>query len=380
VAIPKLHLRLIVACLTNIHILHIRQPGEKNMSLATGLKENRMSKKYDTLVLIGRFQPFHNAHLEIVKRATALCNKLVIVVGSARQPRTYKNPFTFEERAQMIRYATMGLSLQINIEPNIDTIYNDQAWAVRVQQAVALHTKPGERVGIIGHKKDDSSFYLDMFPQWGYEDVELVEFLSAVNIRDLYFKQDLNFNFLRSVVPDSTMGFLQEFVKSPEYAQIIREREFVANYKKQYASLPYPPIFSTADAVVIQSGHVLMIRRRAEPGKGLWALPGGYVNANTDKSVEDAAIRELREETGIKVPAPVLRGSIVRSRVFDAIDRSPRGRIITHAFYIQLPDGDLPKVKGMDDAEKARWVPIAEVRSEDCFEDHYEILQHFLGA
>ena len=339
-----------------------------------------MSKKYNTLVLIGRFQPFHNAHLEIVKRATALCDKLVIVVGSARQPRTYKNPFTFEERAQMIRHATMGLSLQISIEPNIDTIYNDQAWAVRVQQAVAKHTQPGERVGIIGHKKDDSSFYLDMFPQWGYEDVELVEFLSAVNIRDLYFKQDLNFNFLRSVVPDSTMDFLQNFVTTEDYAQIIREREFVANYKKQYASLPYPPIFSTADAVVIQSGHVLMIRRRAEPGKGLWALPGGYVNANTDKSVEDAAIRELREETVIKVPAPVLRGNIVRSKVFDAIDRSPRGRIITHAFFIQLPDGELPKVKGSDDAEKARWVPIAEVRSEECFEDHYEIIQHFLGA
>lgn len=337
-------------------------------------------KKYDTLVLIGRFQPFHNAHLEIVKRATALCDKLVIVVGSARQPRTYKNPFTFEERARMIRYATSGLSLQISIEANIDTIYNDNAWAVRVQQAVARHTQPGDRVGVIGHKKDDSSFYLDMFPQWGYEDVELVEFLSAVNIRDLYFKKDLNFNFLRSVVPDSTMEFLKTFVDTEDYAQIIREREFVANYKKQYASLPYPPIFSTADAVVIQSGHVLMIRRRAEPGKGLWALPGGYVNANTDKSVEDAAIRELREETGIKVPAPVLRGSIVRSRVFDAIDRSPRGRIITHAFYIQLPDGDLPRVKGSDDADKARWVPIAEVRSEECFEDHYEIIQHFLGA
>lgn len=338
-----------------------------------------MSKKYDTLVLIGRFQPFHNAHLEIVKRATALCNKLVIVVGSARQPRTYKNPFTFEERSQMIRYATAGLSLQIYIEPNIDTIYNDQAWAVRVQQAVALHTEPGERVGIIGHKKDDSSFYLDMFPQWGYENVELIEFLSAVNIRDLYFKRDANMKFIQGVVPESTFDFLMDFKMKPEYEQIIREREFVANYKKQYASLPYPPIFSTADAVVIQSGHILMIRRRAEPGKGLWALPGGYVNANTDKSVEDAAIRELREETMIKVPAPVLRGSIVRSRVFDAIDRSPRGRIITHAFHIQLPDGELPKVKGSDDAEKARWVPIAEVRSEDCFEDHFEILTHFLG-
>lgn len=339
-----------------------------------------MSRKYDTLVLIGRFQPIHNAHLEIIKRATALCEQLIIVTGSANQPRTYKNPFTSAERERMIKYAAGGLSMLINIEANPDTIYNDQAWAVRVQALVAKHTKPGAKVGIIGHKKDDSSFYLDMFPQWGFENVELIEFLSAVNIRDLYFKRDVNMSFIKGVVPESTFNFLVEFKDTPEYEQIIREREFVANYKKQYASLPYPPIFSTADAVVIQSGHILMIKRRAEPGKGLWALPGGYVNANTDKSVEDAAIRELREETMIKVPAPVLRGSIVRSKVFDAIDRSPRGRIITHAFFIQLPDGELPKVKGSDDAEKARWVPIAEVRSEECFEDHYEIIQHFLGA
>jgi bifunctional NMN adenylyltransferase/nudix hydrolase len=280
----------------------------------------------------------------------------------------------------MIKYAAGGLSMFINIEENPDTIYNDQAWAVRVQALVAKHTKPGDKVGIIGHKKDDSTFYLDMFPQWGFENVELIEFLSAVNIRDLYFKRDVNMSFIKGVVPESTFNFLVEFKDSSEYEQIIREREFVINYKKQYASLPYPPIFSTADAVVIQSGHILLIKRRAEPGKGLWALPGGYVNAATDKSVEDAAIRELREETLIKVPAPVLRGSIVRSKVFDAIDRSPRGRIITHAFFIRLPDGELPKVKGSDDAEKARWVPIAEVRSEECFEDHYEIIQHFLGA
>jgi bifunctional NMN adenylyltransferase/nudix hydrolase len=338
-------------------------------------------KKYDTLVLIGRFQPLHNAHLEIIKRATALTDQLVIITGSGKQPRTYKNPFTSQERAQMIKSATLGLSMYIYIEENIDTIYNDQAWAVRVQGIVSKHrVLGGAGVGIIGHKKDDSSFYLDMFPQWGYEDVELIEFLSAVDIRDLYFKRDVNMKFIQGVVPESTFNFLMSFKETPEYEQIIREREFVANYKKQYASLPYPPIFSTADAVVICSGHVLMIKRRAEPGRGLWALPGGYVNANTDKSVEAAMLRELREETQIKVPVPVLKGSIVRSKVFDAIDRSPRGRIITHAFHIQLPDGELPKVKGSDDAEKARWVPIAEVRSDQCFEDHYEILQHFVGA
>jgi bifunctional NMN adenylyltransferase/nudix hydrolase len=337
-------------------------------------------KKYDTLVLIGRFQPLHTAHLEIIKRATALTDQLVIICGSANQPRTYKNPFTFEERKRMILDATRGLDLRIYVEPNTDTIYNDQAWAVRVQSIVSTYRDLGDRVGIIGHKKDDSSFYLDMFPQWGYENVELIEFLSAVDIRDLYFKSSVNYKFIKGVLPETTYDFLLDFAHTEEYRQIIREREFIAEHNKQYAGLRYPPIFSTADAVVIQSGHVLMIKRRAEPGRGLWALPGGYVNANTDKSVEDAAIRELREETQIKVPAPVLRGSIVRSKVFDAIDRSPRGRIITHAFHIQLPDGELPRVKGSDDAEKARWVPIAEVRSEECFEDHYEIISHFVGA
>jgi len=339
-----------------------------------------MSKKYDTLVLIGRFQPFHTAHLLLAHRATANCKQLIFICGSANQPRTYKNPFTFDERYKMIKYATGGLDLIVQVEANPDTIYNDQAWAVRVQALVAKHTKPGDRVGIIGHKKDPSSFYLDMFPQWGFEEVELLEPLDATDIRNLYFKRDANMKFISNVVPQTTFDFLDQFKDTAGYEQIIREREFLIENAKQYASLKYPPIFVTADAVVIQSGHVLMIKRRAEPGKGLWALPGGYVNANTDRNVEDAAIRELREETLIKVPGPVLRGSIVRSRVFDAVDRSPRGRIITHAFHIVLPDGELPKVKGSDDAEKAKWVPIAEVQSDQCFEDHYEILQHFVGA
>lgn len=338
-----------------------------------------MSKKYDTLVLIGRFQPLHNAHLEIIKRATALCDQLVIIVGSANQPRTYKNPFSFAERRTMIYEATRGLNMNVVIEANTDTIYNDQAWAVRVQQIAAQHTRPGDRVGIIGHKKDSSSFYLDMFPQWGYEDVELLEFLSAVDVRDLYFKWTFNSNFIKNVVPETTYDFLMEFRKTEEFAQVVHEREFITEHNRQYAGLKYPPIFSTADAVVIQSGHVLMIKRRAEPGKNLMALPGGYVNAQTDKSVEAAAIRELREETMIRVPEPVLRGSIVRSKVYDAIDRSPRGRIITHAFLIQLPDGELPRVKGSDDALKAKWIPISEVKSEECFEDHFEIINDLIG-
>jgi bifunctional NMN adenylyltransferase/nudix hydrolase len=339
-----------------------------------------MKKTYGTLVLIGRFQPLHNAHLAIMRQAAALADQVVVITGSAAQPRTYKNPFTSAERAHMIRAATADLGVPVHVESNPDTIYNDQAWAVRVQSIVNRRAVPGTLTGIIGHKKDESSFYLDMFPQWQFVSVPELEPLGATDIRDLYFRDGANMNFVKNVVPETTFDFLQGFKDTAEYQQIIREREFVDSYKKQFASLPYPPIFVTADAVVIQSGHVLMIRRRSEPGRGLWALPGGFVNAVTDASVESAALRELREETGIKVPLPVLRGSIVRSQVFDAVDRSARGRTITHAFHIELPDGPLPRVRGSDDAEKARWVPIAQVCSDHCFEDHYEIIMTFLGA
>jgi len=340
-------------------------------------------KKYDTLVYIGRFQPIHSAHVETIRRATLLARQVVIIVGSADQPRTYKNPFSSQEREGMIRMSLNGVgdkNCAIRVEHNIDTIYNDQAWAGRVQAIVQKHNHGLGPVGIIGHDKDDTTFYLKMFPQWGREEVELIEPLNATDIRDLYFRADANLKFLSPVVPEAAFTFLSNFKDTAPYAQILREREFVINYKKQYASLPYPPIFSTSDSVVIQSGHVLMIKRRSEPGKNLMALPGGYVNASTDKSVLDAAIRELREETGIKVPEPVLRGSIVDNRVFDAIDRSPRGRIITHCFKIVLADGPLPRVKGADDALRAKWIPIAEIRRDECFEDHYEIISWALGS
>jgi ADP-ribose pyrophosphatase YjhB (NUDIX family) len=108
------------------------------------------------------------------------------------------------------------------------------------------------------------------------------------------------------------------------------------------------------------------VKRGDMPGKGLWALPGGFLNQ--EETMLDGAIRELKEETKIKVPVPVLKGSIKESKTFDAPNRSSRGRTITQAFFIDLGVGELPKVKGSDDAEKAFWVPFNKVKQEKMFE------------
>lgn len=339
-----------------------------------------MAKKFNKIVFVGRFEPPTNPHIETINRAAEMADEVELIIGSAYQPRTFKNPWTNEEREEMLRAATVYAQsiAKINFFHNIDTRYDDTAWILRVQKFA--NQQAGETVGIIGHKKDGSSEYLDMFPQWELIEQPLLEPLNATNIRELYFRPDANMNFIKGVVPPAVADYLEKFRNTPEYEVVLSRRRFIDKYKKQFAHLPYPPIFVTVDSVVVQCGHVLMIQRKSEPGKDLWALPGGFVNADTDKSVEAAMLRELREETGLKVPEKVLAGSIKDSNVFDAIDRSERGRTITHAFKIVLPDGPLPKVKGMDDAKKARWVPITSIDPRECFEDHAEIISYFVNG
>lgn len=97
--------------------------------------------------------------------------------------------------------------------------------------------------------------------------------------------------------------------------------------------------------------------------------------------MRDDMVRELREETGLKVPKPVLEGSISTSAVFDAPGRSLRGRIISHAYLIQLKPGPLPSVRGGHDAAKAFWLPLsqANLQEEEFFEDHLHIIEHLLA-
>ncbi|MBR5661033.1 MAG: NUDIX hydrolase [Bacteroidales bacterium] len=92
---------------------------------------------------------------------------------------------------------------------------------------------------------------------------------------------------------------------------------------------------------------VLLVRRGGEPYKGEWAFPGGFLKMN--ETAEQGALRELREETAL-VPS-----ALVQLGVFSDVDRDPRERVITIAWYALVkPSG----VVGGDDAEEAAWFPV----------------------
>ena len=339
--------------------------------------------QFDHLVFIGRFEPFHHGHRAVIERALTLASRVIVLVGSANKPRTNRNPWNAHEREVMILESFPESRDRILVRPLRDHLYNETQWVTEVQRIVHAASEGSQKVGLIGYSKDRTSYYLKSFPQWKLVEAPNVEGVSATELRHSLFLMDEDPGqrlLLKAGLPDPVFEMLMAFRTRPQFQQLRKEFAFIRDYRKGWEAAPYAPTFVTVDAVVVHSGHVLLVRRKAEPGKGLLALPGGFLNQ--DETIQDAAIRELKEETRIKLPEPVLRGSIRGMHVFDHPERSQRGRTITHAFHFDFPSGELPPVRGADDAEKARWYPTSEALDleESFFEDHYHIVEHFLGT
>lgn len=126
----------------------------------------------------------------------------------------------------------------------------------------------------------------------------------------------------------------------------------------------YPHFALAVDIVVVatKTQKLLLIQRKNEPFKGQWALPGGYVEI--DETTENAAFRELKEETGVSID------SVKRVDVFDKVDRDPRERTISVA-YLATVDDTLPVI-AEDDADDVRWFDLHALPA--LAFDHHDII------
>lgn len=347
-------------------------------------------REYPFGFFITRCQPPHKAHVGTIRKGLEAAERVAVLLGSSRQAPSPRNPFSFEQRKEMFTSCFTEEELKrLAFYPVRDYPYSNTAWAVEVQRIISdftadvriPRTRWKDSFALFGHDKDRSTFYLNMFPQLKFVetgwDAQIGE-VCATDVRRSYFEgRQAHWDFL----PESVNQWLLRFEGTSEFVRLVKEWEYIKRYQEPFAHLPYKPTFNTGDAVIIQSSHVLLVIRGGAVGHGLYALPGGFLEPH--ETLLECALREAKEETGLKIDKYKLLGCLQAQHTFDHPSRDERGRFITEAFGFKLPDSRdrmLPSIRsrGGDDAKGALWMSL-----HDCMEhperfafDHLDIIRY----
>lgn len=332
-------------------------------------------------MLIGRFQGYHNQHHRLLKKAAIENDRLVVLIGSTNCRSSLDNPFSYEERVEMIQ-------ANIDADPELDKCHiefrplndygDNEVWAQQVRFIVADQGEYTTRT-LYGCNKDASSFYLEMFPDYKLSLVELESKFSATDLREAWIGlgQCVGYFMTQSgEIPKATINWLEE----REFdSNLQAEWEYYDKENKKFKDYPYPETlnFSCGDAVVYCHGKILMIKRKHNPGKGCWALPGGFKNRN--ETFFQAAIRELDEETGIALTSVAVMSCLIGQKLFDEPKRSygiPRSTLAVYFDISKLfPDGSFPATLAADDAAEVNWIDVSEIEvMREIFDDHRFII------
>lgn len=142
--------------------------------------------------------------------------------------------------------------------------------------------------------------------------------------------------------------------------------------KKETYCYDYPKPAVTSDVAVLRLEEVpeiLLVERKNPPFEGRWALPGGFMEI--EETLEEAARRELMEETGIKA------GELIRYESYDVPGRDPRGRTITQVFILIWKE-EMGKPKANSDASETKWFDLTQL-PQLAF-DHGKIIEDVIGT
>ncbi len=309
----------------------------------------------------GRFAPPTRAAVATLQATLLTCDRLIVLVSAAWDAPSSRLPWTVRQRESLLRSALGADAARVAFR-----YAGDHPYDVAGQEAeIARHIH-----GV-----------LDMGGQAG---------ATVERLPDIADDPQLTADLMgggdgwRAAVPDAVAADIDAFRASDVFAGLAAEHAYVESYRASWAKAPYPPILATVDAAIVHippggEAHLLLVQRGGIPGKGQWALPGGFVEP--DEWLTAAAFRELREETGLTLSDAEAQTCLRGSAVFDDPQRSSRGRIITHAFHFVVEGRDLPAVEGQDDAVAARWVPLRDLAAMrgTFFEDHWHIITRFIA-
>lgn len=172
--------------------------------------------KFDYCLFIGRFQPFHNGHYEVLKHALSIADKAILVIGSANQTPNARNPWTADEREAMIRAALSDHENLNTIIIHLDDFYSDGkyddvAWKNSLHDQISQIINTWSSVALTGTDYDSSSYYLHSFPGWSLNLVPNIDkFPHATELRYQIFHSSVKYlDFVPAPVGEYIKSWIQ---------------------------------------------------------------------------------------------------------------------------------------------------------------------------
>lgn len=334
-----------------------------------------------------RANPYHLGHSKLIRDAIEAGQEgavTVVFIGSANKAGTPDNPFTYNERLDMILH-----DFQKEVEggnlfilPLVDYDYDDQAWEADLHKQ--LHQVASFKFGVNCYftprfftcgKGDDAQLRV----KWARgAEVVVVESiftdekeLSATAIRQRMVDMQPWVEFAPNVMQAVTDDRLAAVVKSMKTQQ-----DKAKQYKESFASCPFEVQFSATDAVIRDTtGRLLFIVRGKDFGQGLLAMAGGFLESQL--TYEQNMKKEVKEETGIDLD--VIPHTIVSSWMCDNPKRDIRGRMTTMAFLVQLQcTFEELEIKAGDDACDYKLIDGSTLMNYILWADHAGIVRKLL--
>ncbi len=330
-----------------------------------------MEKKlYEFCIYIGRFQPFHKGHLNSIKFALKQAQKLIVVIGGAYLSPSIRGPWTVQQRIEMIM-----ASLSSRERKNIlfislrDRLYCEEKWIQNLQGEVVKITQGAQKIALVGHEKDSSSYYLKIFPQWDFLETGNFSGINATDIRYLYYLKN-DKKKIQELVPKAVFNYLVKYYKTQEFKELKRKFIYIANNKNKIY------LESVINLLIYCSNYVLLIKSKDILKQGLYSLPEAL---NFIPDFEKNALVNMANEFKIDLPANDLAKSFVSHELFSYSERFPLGKQVSKTYFFKLKAEFLPLVKTSRNSHEVTWILLEDLPflESQLYADHYQIIQKF---
>lgn len=348
-------------------------------------------------VVIGRFQPLHHGHISMIDEAHRLAREndghVLVLVGSSNKKRSIDNPYSYDERCDMI--LKQWPTEEGTVMPLPDYDYSYKRWETLLYRTInyklsKIQVEISDNISITfitSNKGVDG----DLRKDWARDhqiisvspvDYEFNDFpISATNIRQSLIVGDRA--GVQERVSESTWGVIESNWDAVECMNA--DARTIRQYNRMWEDAPFTPTFHATDAVVRDpNGMMLFIERGGEMGTGQIALAGGFLEA--DISHEANMIKELKEETCLDLDAKGHK--IVTSWFCDETKRAMRGRMTTMVFLVDVDhefrwvDGKLylgsDLIEPKDDASKVMLINQLDITDHYMFSDHHGLVTKVL--